>query len=393
MVGNDANLDILQLISRLAGTTEISNILARYPHWDRTPRRLKLYAISRESKSIPDSADHIKPAAWRGNVEVKDVSLQTSWNRGRRIVKEECGSLEHVLQELDQLDNVDILSPFGTLLVKVPLAADDIDDSLEFPSFPEGVPTAVSGNGNADSDETRMRVEVEDALGELADVTQGGPKELAFEGKIRIQGVEVSKARALSRFNRLRKHTGSTDRLKRVQDMSRFVENKSNDQTTGPPTDDSETVVISDPIATLIRVEDKFWLCLGEVNAIRIDGQSVGHVSFDMLTEAAVIVSYQMLGLRPATLDDDPEGWHDWRTYTIGEQSFTVPGQLIQSINPTISKTHNRFPFYLLQSSVLVALTASLFQTLAISNLKKVPNLTSTKEYPYREGSGESFTT
>ena len=37
MVGSDANLDILQLISCLAGTTEVSNILAKYPHWDRSP--------------------------------------------------------------------------------------------------------------------------------------------------------------------------------------------------------------------------------------------------------------------------------------------------------------------------------------------------------------------
>ncbi|KAF8219241.1 hypothetical protein L208DRAFT_1342015 [Tricholoma matsutake] len=89
MVGNDANLDILQLISRLACTTEVSNILAKYPHWDRAPRHLKLYAILCESKAIPDSADHIKPAAWQGNSKVKDVSLQTSWNQGWPIIKEE----------------------------------------------------------------------------------------------------------------------------------------------------------------------------------------------------------------------------------------------------------------------------------------------------------------
>ena len=34
MVGNDANLDLLQLDLRLTGTTEVSTILAKYPHWD-----------------------------------------------------------------------------------------------------------------------------------------------------------------------------------------------------------------------------------------------------------------------------------------------------------------------------------------------------------------------
>ncbi|KAF8874102.1 hypothetical protein CPB84DRAFT_1817929 [Gymnopilus junonius] len=37
MVGNDANLDLRQLGERLTGTTKVSTILAKYPHWDRAP--------------------------------------------------------------------------------------------------------------------------------------------------------------------------------------------------------------------------------------------------------------------------------------------------------------------------------------------------------------------
>ena len=115
--------------------------------------------------------------------------------------------------------------------------------------------------------------------------------------------------------------------------------------------------------------------------------------SFKILPKETVTTSYQMLGLWPATLADDPDGQHDWRTYPIGEQSFAVPGRLIQSVNPTTSKTHFSIPFYLLQSTVLVALTASLFQSLTMSDLKMVPKLALTKEYPYRQGSGESSIT
>ena len=74
----------------------------------------------------------------------------------------------------------------------------------------------------------------------------------------------------------------------------------------------------------------------------------------------------------------------------MGKQSFTVPGHLIQSINPMTSITHLRIPFYLLQSTVLVALMASLFQSLTMSDLKMVPKFVPTNEYPYRQGSGES---
>lgn len=117
MVGNDANLDILQLVSRLSGTTEVANILAKYPQWDHSPQRLKLPTMSRESNEIPDSADHIKPGSWKGNVKLKNVSLQTSWNRGRRIIEKECEGLIYVLHELDNLEGVDNLSPFGNFFL------------------------------------------------------------------------------------------------------------------------------------------------------------------------------------------------------------------------------------------------------------------------------------
>jgi hypothetical protein len=97
-----------------------------------------------------------------------------------------------------------------------------------------------------------------------------------------------------------------------------------------------------------------------------------------------------MLGLCPTTSDDDPIQKHDWRTYTIKEHSFTVPGCLIQVINPTVLTTHMQFPFYLLQSSVLVALTVSIFQSLTTSHLRSVPKITPSQEYPYHEALGES---
>ena len=98
-----------------------------------------------------------------------------------------------------------------------------------------------------------------------------------------------------------------------------------------------------------------------------------------------------MLGIRPATSNDDLELKHDWRTYSREEKSFSVPGKLIQSVDPTLSVTHKNMPFYLFESTVIVALTASIFQSLTVSDpdLKKVPKLARTKEYPYQATSGE----
>jgi len=117
----------------------------------------------------------------------------------------------------------------------------------------------------------------------------------------------------------------------------------------------------------------------------------VDYISHEMLFEDTVTVSYQMLGLRFATLDNDPEGKHDWRTYAMEEQSFTVPGRLIQPVNPSLSMTHTDIPFYLFQSPVLIALAASVFQGLMVSDLKSVPKMAPTTVYPYREASGNIF--
>ena len=216
MVGNDANLDILQLVCHLAGTTEVSNILAKYPQWDRGPWRLKLPALSRELKEIPDSANHIKPTSWRGNVKVKDVSLQTSWNRGRRLVEDECGFVKAVLTELEGTPGVDLLAPFGVLLFDVPLAEDDIDESLEYPildTIPADAssqtPNINSGRNNSQRvEESEARVEIEDRLDELISSESVSSESIqqqsgaVFSSKVFINGIEMSKSRALVRYSK-----------------------------------------------------------------------------------------------------------------------------------------------------------------------------------------------
>jgi hypothetical protein len=61
MVGNDANLDILQLALRVTTTTEVSNILAKHPEWDKSPCRLHLPAVTKSMDIVSNSTDHIGP--------------------------------------------------------------------------------------------------------------------------------------------------------------------------------------------------------------------------------------------------------------------------------------------------------------------------------------------
>lgn len=249
---------MLQLISCLAEMTEISNILAKYPEWDHSPHHLKLPALSRESKEIPDRADHIKPGSWRGNVKLNKVSIQTSWNHGRRMVDQECNSLKHVLLEPDKLKDVDILFPFGILLIDSPLADDDIDESLE-------VLVDVSANKttNSDTHKTEMHVDVEDELGaKLASSNEPvmDNQKATFDSKVLIQETAKNKAHMLKDFSKYRQYASLTDCLKRVQAVPRYVDtealfNSSPNYAPQPEVSNSPMIVISDPIATLVCIK------------------------------------------------------------------------------------------------------------------------------------------
>ncbi len=209
---------------------------------------------------------------------------------------------------------------------------------------------------------------MEDCLGEGLD-----NEVQIFDKKITIKGINISKARALAKYSKTQKFVSSTDRLKRVQEVGRYstVTDKSNTAYQSPR-EDGEVLLITDPIATLVHSENQFWFCIGEVNGLKVDGRAVGFVSLDMLSEGTVVVSYQILGLRPATSNDDPALKHDWRTYSMHKKSFSASGKLIQTLDPALSVTHTTMPFYLFESTVIVALTASIFQSLTVSDLRRV---------------------
>ncbi|KAF8154652.1 hypothetical protein B0H34DRAFT_676390 [Crassisporium funariophilum] len=115
------------------------------------------------------------------------------------------------------------------------------------------------------------------------------------------------------------------------------------------------------------------WLCIGEINALKIDD---GHriISNTRITAAAQ--------------DDDPANIHDWQTYCLlKEKSSTVPGHRTTHLT---NQSHyfrgrDQLPLVPIQSTVLVALAASVFQQLLASNVKNVPKFSPTIEYPYRE--------
>jgi hypothetical protein len=130
MVGNNANLDILQLGLHLTGTTEVSTILAKYPHWDRALHCLKLPALLKDGLAVHNHIDHINPALWHSNVKVSQVVLQTCWKLGRLQIEKEFPFFASILCAATD-SSFNIFSPLGMDLVKALHNVYDCDDTVD----------------------------------------------------------------------------------------------------------------------------------------------------------------------------------------------------------------------------------------------------------------------
>ena len=370
MVGNDANLDVLQLGLRLTGTTEVSTILAKYPQWDRAPRRLKLPALSKNGLTIHDSVDHINPASWRGNVKVSQVVLQTCWKLGRLQIEEEFPFVASILQEATNA-SFDIFSPLGTDLVKAARDVHDCDDTIDGTS-----PLPCEGSA--------PEPDLEDAV---AEEDTSGKHDTCFE----LDGKQVYKTRYLNQAFTHYKKTGSTDRLKRVANIDRYSKPITihNDVLEHDPTSSESQVQMDSPIATVVRCDSHVFLCIGEVNDITVDSRHTDHIGVEYLTEPSVFVSYQMLEVIPASVEDDPNLKHDWRWSGKRGSSHRVSGCLIQPINPSLSTQQLGNPFYLFESTVLIAVSATIFEQLQSRHGIVIPEVRKSDSFPYREETGD----
>lgn len=104
-----------------------------------------------------------------------------------------------------------------------------------------------------------------------------------------------------------------------------------------------------------------------------------------------MLVSYQIIRLVRTTMDDDPSAENDWRSSSFLSTIIKAPGMLVQPINPAISTRVPGQPFFLYDSSTLMALGASLHDQLTTVHLKTVPHITRSPEFPYRERTGKDY--
>lgn len=184
----------------------------------------------------------------------------------------------------------------------------------------------------------------------------------------------------------------STDRLKRVQEVPCFnshstdlSEFSSTLVSSGGTLGDSP-LRIGNPVATLVQCEGRIFLAIAQVNCLHFASQNnIEEISIHLLVDSSAKVDCQILRLLPATIEDDPEGKHDWCwSLHMEEVCENVPGRLIHPLNPTISIRTPGKPTFLFECTFLVTLSASLHQELLPSDYRCVPKVKRSEYFPYR---------
>lgn len=381
MTGNDTSVDILQLGIRLTGTTEVSAIFAQHPEWDRSPRRLKLPALSKAGLDIHKGVDYINPASWCGNMEVANVNLQTCWMLGRCEV-DKIPRLRKILARLEaeKNTNLNMLQPFGKDIVRTTRAADDYDDTAE--DFHED--TAVL---TKTSQSEVPAPDFEDAVVEEREVHKHDP---CFE----VDGQKVWKDRYLNEhFKEMRKGPGSRDRLKQYADIPRYaIKHCSSNSVVESCVDEMEgpCIQMDFPLTTVAKCDGRIFLCIGEVNDITYNAEHTNRLPVSLLGKSSVTVSFQILFLIPTTTEDDPDLKNDWRWSRQKGSSHKIPGRLMEPLNPDLSMRTPLEPCYLFDSGSLSILGSLLLARLTREDMKVIPQIERSLDFPYTEVNGKA---
>lgn len=377
MVGNDANVDMLQLSTRLGHVSECANILARYPHWDRSPRRLRLPTLEGLRKSSHE-IDHVNVASWEGDVCVKNVVLLTCWHAGLELAAEGDPLFMERMQDRRRSGNVDILSPLGTLMLRTDGTFDYNDDTLRSALMSDSTPATTGSELSASA-----TLDVEDAAG-LSSTTNSTRRNDAF---IQVDGKKIHKATALKTLFMHMSRESSTDRTRRVMGLDKYAVN-----TTYPniyQSDDFDTspenhLHIQDPAVTLVRCDGYVFLAVIMVSGIKKGNEVLSHIPIPTLREGDVVINCQVLNmvLHDPDVRDGDEVWTWSRKYE--SRGFVVPGGHVHPVNPILVTREALEPAYEFSKSELQGLSATLFSKIGTDDLRNLPQMKKTDVFPYR---------
>ncbi|KAK7015632.1 hypothetical protein R3P38DRAFT_3570055 [Favolaschia claudopus] len=342
-IGPDSNVDLLQLANRASGLAEIA-----------------------AGEVLDSRFDHLNPASWRGDVDVRNVTLLTCWIRGRELIEDFIPATREVFERM-AAQGVDIFSPCGKPLLEA-YDEEDIEAAYAVLTVEAKYPAAASEEILQSEPTYAGEDDIEDAM--AVEEPRGG-----FETHLTVNGSNLTKAKALRlAMAGLIAPRASTDRTKRVASIPCHE-----DTILGGP-----CLRIENPICVLVRCEERLFLGIGAINRMSWGSEKVQEISIDMLTDGETRISFEMMCLVRTTVEDDPTERYDWRwSRDMDNVFFDIPGRLVQPINPTVSVRGSK-PTYLFESPELMVFASTLLERLKSADIKHLPTTSRTKSFPYR---------
>ena len=390
-VGTDCNADLLQLGSRASGLTEVAVILSLHPEWDRSPRRLNLPPMTKETDELSSKVDHINPASWRGDVHVKNVNLHTSWILGRQKAIELIPNARQLFEETETNENIDFLSPFGQILVN----QRDEDEAYNCSNLLSEYPPSNDNLGTNESPGTNTRPattvsHVHTTLdGDLEDVMAHELPQGPISSDVIIGGKKMGKPAALRNRLQHRLNRASTDRLRRVEEVPCFNSPGSKSVPDDLIVSESEfglpCIRVGHPAATLVRCDENVFLAIVNVTGLKLGDIDIQELELKYLCDKTTKVDIQVLRLVPTTEDIDPTGQHDWCWLQQMEMTCkNVPGRFVSAIDTTMLIRNPGETTYLFVSPSLLGLAENLYRRLSANDTIHIPVVKRTPFFPYR---------
>ncbi|KAF8327198.1 uncharacterized protein EI90DRAFT_2928786 [Cantharellus anzutake] len=375
--GSDVNVSTYSLSGRTSGAVECHSILSQRPEWDRGPCRLRLQGVS-GGAGFEQKVDHLNPASWKGDVQVSGIQLASAWKAGRYLIESdhELAPFEPVekLARCESSLGADLLNPFGTD------AYEEVESEEILDPMPQQPQQCTSTSPMPSSLE----------LEELVDSEHS--RQNGLESTVEVaDGKHVHKAKVLREFTRYTRTSNSTDRLRRVANISRFAPSFSmpNHHIGDDSITETEHILIQDVVAVLLRCEGVPFLGVAQVNSIKIDKCPQSVVSKDFLKEETVSIGIQILSLKPSNsiLPNGKESNWAWNHGYDG--SVTVPGKFLQQISPDLieileADAQKKTVGYGFRSDELRELAAMMLGTLSPEDIRKIVEIKRTDDFPYQ---------
>ena len=412
MIGNDSHADLLQLSNRIYGAVLCVQILEQHPDWGGQSRRITVKSLEQQGHEISQKMDHLNPKSWRGDVQVKHVSLCTAWQDGRRMAEQVLceGLLESPFERMEAGAGFDIFCPFGGekyILINGKVLDSEVDEGEDemdhaAPMEAQGQDTRNSSSG-LDLDDL-ADLEASSTSNPSYDLTSALQPQSRIDPNIIVDGKSINKAKILHIYSSPFSVSISRDRLKSVQGQARYNEPSQSPRPDYSAAEEADSKLYTEDAAlTLVQSNGLLFLAVVRILSIRVSNILVDTIPESHLHQPNVRIRAQIMTLvervPDATDSSDNLDW-EWNGVFEGGAGSTglreMEGLWFEAFDPSLrdrtSGVEVGTATYAYATADLRGMAALLYERLK-QDSHRLPAVPPSTTFPYRAQGGMLYGT